>query len=503
VPGSTTITLQWAASTNATSYKLKRSTSSGGPFSQLAAPASTSYTDTSLTNGTTYYYVVSAQNSAGESPNSHQASATPVAPVSIPAAPASLTATAGNAQVALTWSASTGATSYRVKRVTTSGGTYFQVAEPTATSYTDSASLINGTTYYYVVSAVNSAGESANSVQAIATPKAPVQVGACNGLGAVDQTQDIMPPGASGALTVTTDDQGVVYLGTDHTGIFKSTDCGATWTKINTGRNAGVIDSGLNWTLIVNPGNPQVMYSNALYGTSLGLYRSSNGGKDWDSLFPAGGNVATTVDGAFFQQASLDPQDPRHILVTFHTNCLGQYAPSCMAESMDGGDTWRLLKAPTANWSEAARPYILTRTTWLLTTGLEGIYYSEDSGATWKTVGPGAGVQMYKSADGSLYQSGLFGVQVSRDGGKSWAVIQGTPQSGGLIGDGKRLFIGTPGIIGGANWTYGPESGAGPWSTLPSPQPSLGVENFAYDANRKILYGGMGIGGRLYRMRTQ
>jgi len=87
----------------------------------------------------------------------------------VPAAPTGLMATAGNAQVSLSWSASTGATLYYVKRATTSGGPYTQISSPTATTYTDTG-LTNGTTYFYVVSAYNSAGESSNSSQASATP---------------------------------------------------------------------------------------------------------------------------------------------------------------------------------------------------------------------------------------------------------------------------------------------------------------------------------------------
>ncbi len=87
-----------------------------------------------------------------------------------PAVPASLTATAGNASVTLSWPASSGATSYTVKRAATSGGPYTNLAAGlTATSYTNTG-LTNGTTYYYVVSASNAAGESANSAQASATP---------------------------------------------------------------------------------------------------------------------------------------------------------------------------------------------------------------------------------------------------------------------------------------------------------------------------------------------
>jgi len=86
-----------------------------------------------------------------------------------PATPTGLSATAGNQQVSLTWTASATATSYHVKRGTTTGGPYTTVGSPTATSYTDSG-LTNGTAYYYVVSAVNSNGESGNSSEVSATP---------------------------------------------------------------------------------------------------------------------------------------------------------------------------------------------------------------------------------------------------------------------------------------------------------------------------------------------
>ena len=89
--------------------------------------------------------------------------------MTVPATPAGVSAAAGNAQVNLSWAASSGATSYNVKRAATSGGPYTTVASPTTASYTNTG-LTNGTTYYYVVSAVNSAGESANSAQVSATP---------------------------------------------------------------------------------------------------------------------------------------------------------------------------------------------------------------------------------------------------------------------------------------------------------------------------------------------
>src|SRR5262249_47230999 len=108
--GNGQVSLSWTASSGATGYYVKRATTSGAE-AQIASAATTTYTDTTVTNGTTYFYEVSAYNSYGQSSNSAEVSATPVAP---PGAPTGLTATAGNAQVALTWNGVTGATSYNV-----------------------------------------------------------------------------------------------------------------------------------------------------------------------------------------------------------------------------------------------------------------------------------------------------------------------------------------------------------------------------------------------------
>ena len=167
--GDTQVLLGWTASAGAMSYNVKRATTSGGPYTTITNVTATSFLNTGLTNGTTYYYVVSALNASGEGANSSEASATPALPP--PPVPIKLTAAAGNAQVLLSWTASAGATSYNVKRATTSGGPYTTITNVTTTSLLDTG-LVNGTRYYYAVSALNATGESANSSQAFATPSA-------------------------------------------------------------------------------------------------------------------------------------------------------------------------------------------------------------------------------------------------------------------------------------------------------------------------------------------
>ncbi len=72
------ILLQWQASSGALGYNLERAITDGGPYSPIANPSTTNYSDTAVNPGTTYYYVVSATNSAGASANSTQASAMPL-----------------------------------------------------------------------------------------------------------------------------------------------------------------------------------------------------------------------------------------------------------------------------------------------------------------------------------------------------------------------------------------------------------------------------------------
>jgi len=170
--GDQVVALDWADNTepDMARYTVYRATTSGGPYNAVGTGVTfSSYSDTTVTNGTTYHYVVTAADtSLNESVNSAEASATPQAPPP-PGAPSSLIATMSSAGwIDLTWNAAAGAVSYIVKRSTASGGPYVSLAtNVTTTSYHDTSSAPR-TTYYYIVRSVNSGGESADSPEASA-----------------------------------------------------------------------------------------------------------------------------------------------------------------------------------------------------------------------------------------------------------------------------------------------------------------------------------------------
>ena len=80
-PGNGQVGLSWAAASGATGYGVHRSTTSGGAYTAVKTNiVGTSFTDTGLANGTTYYYIVTATNAEGEGGASNEASVTPVPP---------------------------------------------------------------------------------------------------------------------------------------------------------------------------------------------------------------------------------------------------------------------------------------------------------------------------------------------------------------------------------------------------------------------------------------
>ncbi len=170
---SSQIDLSWTDnSSNETGFKIERKTGSEETYEEIATVGvnTTSYSNTGLSEATTYYYRVRAYNSAGNSNYSNESNAT-----TCPAAPSDLSATAASSsQIDLSWTDnSSGESGFKIERKTGSEGTYAQIATVGAnlTSYGNTG-LTASTTYYYRVMAYNSGGNSSYSSEANATTSA-------------------------------------------------------------------------------------------------------------------------------------------------------------------------------------------------------------------------------------------------------------------------------------------------------------------------------------------
>ena len=150
------IDLMWSPASDATNYNIKRSSTSGGPYTTIASTGATSFRDTGLLEGTTYHYVISSVNGIGESIHSMQVDVTTLAVP--PAVPSGLVAIAGDGSVTLEWNANTEGdlAGYNVYRSTTSTSGYtllngFLLNAPEFADHTAD----NFSFYYYVVTAVD------------------------------------------------------------------------------------------------------------------------------------------------------------------------------------------------------------------------------------------------------------------------------------------------------------------------------------------------------------
>jgi photosystem II stability/assembly factor-like uncharacterized protein len=320
----------------------------------------------------------------------------------------------------------------------------------------------------------------------------PHVVRPCNQLPVAGTWEDITPPGLhgklypAGAVVINPKDPTMVYAGSGFGGgLFKSTDCGATWGHINTGKNGAVLDDGRLWDIVIDPLDPQVLYSVNGYGTN-GVWKTTNGGVDWENTTPNNSEVGKTANGNFASIISMDPGNHLHLVVAFHSGCSGAYAPSCQAETNDGGTTWRLFKVPGGG--EGSGPVVINATTWVFGV-YQGLYLTSDSGATWNiAIGQqNCHYQMYTGQDGRYYLGCSGGLITSSGDGRQWSLV---PKAGdhlqGLAGDGKSMFAGQQF---GSHYFRIPEADPSHFTELPNPDGNNDGGYFmAYDSDHHILY---------------
>jgi len=295
-------------------------------------------------------------------------------------------------------------------------------------------------------------------------------------------------------------------------GLYKSTDCGATWLHVNTGMNGAKLDTAAMWSLVVDPVDQGTIYVVGSYGPN-NLWKSTDGGVNFKPLL--GDELAANFAGNSVASVTIDPTDHLHLVIAPHGKCEGPYAPICNGESTDGGATWRFVVIPGTGWEEATGPYLLNATSWLSTA--HGLWLTKDNGASWKDIKPSnvnyvTGGEFThrpfrKSPLGKYYlavqqENGL----ITSTDGESWTYIKGTPNFSYPVGfaiGGGRLYLGD---VNGGGVQVANEATPDQWTMLPAPDAKYnanikGSVNLEYDEQHHILYSSNFEGG-LWRMVT-
>ena len=212
-------TLKWNAVSGAAKYEVYRARSKDGDYIKYSTVTGTSYTNTSyLANGTTYYYKVRALGSDGTAgPDSTPVSVTYKAPFGAPLVTGSKDS---QGRPALKWDKVTDAAKYEVYRARSKDGTYSLMSTQSATGYTNTSYLTNGTTYYYKVRALKANGTASaySSVVTITygtvpTPAAPAMRSAKADSAGITVSWDT----AANAVTYN---------------VYRTADAGSSWTQV-------------------------------------------------------------------------------------------------------------------------------------------------------------------------------------------------------------------------------------------------------------------------------
>ncbi len=331
----------------------------------------------------------------------------------------------------------------------------------------------------------------------------PHVVGACDKLGAVGVWDNITPPGANlseygmVSVQVSPHNSAVVYAPAENSGLFKSSDCGATWQHINQGEVGKSLDKG-SLLLVLDPIDANVLYASALYGPN-GLFKSTNGGIDWVQILSKE-VVAAAPHGGFVGHIEMDPSDHLHLLVSWHSVCAAPYTQACFAETKDGGKTWVMRNLDPA-WvgGEGTTLLFLDSATWLFLSQSNGMWRSVDQGTHWTLV-PGVNIshaagQLYRTKAGAFFLGSANGILHSVDGA-TWTAV---PNSGtliaGMTGDGTSIWASSSYPHGAARappafepYLLATESQPMKWTKLASPLMTTGGAVLSYDEDHHVLY---------------
>lgn len=344
-------------------------------------------------------------------------------------------------------------------------------------------------------------------------------VEACDNLPAPGTWQNVTPAGKatrrsangtiSTAIIVDPFDSRKVWLGTgpENGDIWRSDNCGSTWTRVNTGpgstgdkRTYGGVSDGAQWSMQADPVERGVLYAVSGYGAQS-LWKTTDGGYSWKDIL-AGTEYSRHAAYRFVNNVSIDPTDHLHVVVSTHGECSAPYQPSCLAETKDGGKTWRVLSAPEG-WFEGGGLIVVKGGLWIWCGS--SMKVTKDAGHSWSNVPQVGGSceaqytikPFVPAANGKYYLGSRNGVLRSKDG-ETWERVPGTNGFMVMIAHGSRKLFAANQWMPSLKWANLDNDES--WSELPTP-PQIsegtdgGIPFLAYDDAKGILYASMFSGG--------
>lgn len=263
----TDIKIKWSGITDATGYRLYRSTSENGTYVQIKALSSTSYTDTGLTSGTLYYYKVRAYKKiSGTNVYSNYSAFKVGVPLLVPFFTSVVSAS--NTKINLTWNAVTGVTGYKLYRSDSQSGTYTCIKTITTTSFKDTE-LTEGKVYYYKIRAYKTF-KSGTFSGAYSQSKAamPLSIPVITNASSISDTKISISWGAINGVTGYT--------------IYRSSTTNGTYSEIKNVSSTNYTDTGLQ-------SNTTYYYRIRCYKTinNISFKSSYSSYKDGKTLSPA------------------------------------------------------------------------------------------------------------------------------------------------------------------------------------------------------------------------
>jgi hypothetical protein len=296
------------------------------------------------------------------------------------------------------------------------------------------------------------------------------------------------------------------------TGILRSDDCGATFRRVNTGEHGDDISMGGHLSLQIEPRRdaPPILYTHNLYGPYGSVFRSMNGGVDFEVLNPDPMNIVGDAgEYPFVHGLVAQASDRTHLAVAFHDGCSRRVngdacegeSCTCFSRSHDRGDTWEMFDGPRelSGWQEGASLNPIAENSYVYLSSA-GTWLTNDVGRNWTQLSGFVAYCCYSGVTTQLPDGSILapvgaeggGLSITRPGagfGVEWSVLAGTEGNLlQLLSTGDKVYASRFGFNGTTPFLWADTSDLTTWHEMVQPTITRTSNSMAYDPVHHVLY---------------